>query len=554
MKTDRILRLALRLVLVAIMSGVSTHRVWADPSQSAIMNITGDLTNFNGAGVKIGQEELWVPTNHVDLGANPITTTVFPGAVFSSNGANHATEVAGVMVSTNALTKGIAFGASLFSDAVGSGGPTGDVAAAYYLATNNGAKIINMSFGIPSYNFNTGLRQTNATGNSFWEQGLDSLAQHYGVTLVQAAGNDGRNGTNTIVVPAGAYNMITVGSVTNGLPTSVSVFSSTGYLIDGRSAPDIVAPGGQVLMPGYTTGAGATQTVQKLANGTSFAAPAVAALVADLSQAGAAKIGTIANGSAYKDNSVQDPLVLKAILMNSATPLAGWSQVGTTTNNGLITVVHPLDPNQGAGLANGAAAYNQYINAGSKDLVTYVGGRFSNGSSTNSPVNGQLAPVGWNLSTATFGLTNFYQESMMSTGTISITLDWDREISDDGTNFAVLRLADLNLLLWRSPDNAYTSLTLVAQSVSPVDNIQHLYLNNTVAGYYEIGVNYLNNSIPGVYSNTNLFQAETYGIAYSFSPVPEPSALLLTSSGLIALWQWRLRRVRRRKHPPEDET
>jgi hypothetical protein len=411
-----------------------------------------------------------------------------------------------------------------------------------------------MSYGISAYNFNSGLRQTNATGNSFWEQGLDSLSQHYGVTIVKSAGNDGRYGTNTISVPGGAYNMITVGSVTNGAPATVSAFSATGYLADGRSAPDIVAPGGQVLMPGYTTGGGSTQTVQKLANGTSFAAPAVSALIADLKQAGADKIGTIANGFAYNNNSVQDPMVLKAILLNSATKLAGWSQVGTTTNAGLITVVHPLDPNQGAGLANGAGAYNQYVNAGSKDLVSLVGGRFPNTSTTNTPVNGLLAPVGWDLSNVGIGLTNFYQQSMMSTGTIAITLDWDREISDDGTNYSVLRLADLNLLLWRSPDNAYTSLTLVAQSVSPVDNLQHLYLTDALAGYYEFGVDYLNNSIPGIYSNTNLFQSETYGVAYNFSPVPEPSALLLTASGLIALWQWRLRRVCRCNGPPEDKT
>jgi len=146
-----------------------------------------------------------------------------------------------------------------------------------------------------------------------------------------------------------------------------------------------------------------------------------------------------------------------------------------------------------------------------------------------------------------FGLTNLYQESSMSTGGIAITLDWNREINDDGTNYPVLRLADLNLDLWWSPNSAYTNVTLVAQSVSPVDNDQHLYFTNSMAGYYEFGVYYLNNSIPGIYGNTNLFQGgETYGIAYNFMAVPEPSTWLLTSAGITALWQWRRRRRRRR--------
>src|SRR5580704_14103399 len=152
---------------------------------------------------------------------------------------------------------------------------------------------------------------------------------------------------------------------------------------------------------------------------------------------------------------------MKAVLLNSATQLTGWTQPGTVTNGaGVITITHPLDASQGAGLANGGKAYNQYF-GGDQELISYVGGRFGNGTTTNAPVNGLLNPLGWDFRGSSFGLTNFYQQALPSAGPLRITLSWNEDVANDATN-TVLRLANLDLLLWSSPNNAFTNLTLVA--------------------------------------------------------------------------------------------
>ena len=67
--------------------------------------------------------------------------------------------------------------------------------------------------------------------------------------------------------------------------TNVSAFSSRGYLTNGRSALDILAVGEGITMPqtNGTVAGGGTNT--KVNNGTSFATPAVSAVIARLIQA-----------------------------------------------------------------------------------------------------------------------------------------------------------------------------------------------------------------------------------------------------------------------------
>ncbi|MBI2263528.1 S8 family serine peptidase [Candidatus Berkelbacteria bacterium] len=121
------------------------------------------------------------------------------------------------------------------------------VASAIDYAVNNGATVLNMSFG-----------------GDYSEAVADAISRtkNKGVVAVAAAGNDGNNNT---LYPAGLADVISVGSVNNNDDRS----SFSNY----NSALDIMAPGENVLTAkdggGYVT-----------ASGTSLATPHVAAAAA----------------------------------------------------------------------------------------------------------------------------------------------------------------------------------------------------------------------------------------------------------------------------------
>jgi hypothetical protein len=125
---------------------------------------------------------------------------------------------------------------------------------------------------------------------------------------------------------------------------------------------------------------------------------------------------------------------------------------------------------------------------------------------------------------------------VQSSGELRLTLDWYRDVD---TNNNVLGLANLDLMLWSSPNHSLSNMILEAKSISTVDNVEQLYLTDLPANYYAFGVyydSYSTGTPPG-----SLF----YGLAWDFVPVPEPSALLLVGSGLACLGLWRKYRQRR---------
>jgi hypothetical protein len=531
-----------------ILTMLAPRLALADATSIGLLNLTGSITAYDGSGINIGQLESGVPdSNHVFLsGQIAFTTNLVSGTTGTITA--HATQVAGVMVSTDTTFIGVAPGSHVYSVAQGtSGSDLALVSNAFYLVNVQSVRVINQSFGGSSITnvvqggTNFGARVSNDLGTSTWERGIDALVNTKKVVFVQAAGNDGEAGDNTgagapnsIGSPGAAYNVITVGAVNNA-GTAVASYSSRGYLADGRSKPDIVAPGDNITMPTSPIGVNKDNTTAN--SGTSFATPQVSAVVSRLLEAADTNI----TFSVYHDYAT-DSRTVKAVLLNSATKLAGWTQTGTTTNAGVINVVHPLDANQGAGLVNAGKAYDQFL-GGTYEVASLVGGRFGDMTTTNVPVNGKLDALGWDFRGIGIGLTNSYQMANQAAGEIRLTLAWNRDVANDSdTNYPVLRLADLNLLLWRSTDDAYTNLTLVAQSVSGVDNVQQLYFTDAAAGYYEFGVNYIGNTFATDSYTTNAFQSVDYGVAWSFAAVPEPSALFLVASGLAFLW-WKRKRT-----------
>lgn len=148
-----------------------------------------------------------------------------------------------------------------------------DVALAIRYAADNGAQIINMSFG-KAY-----------SPQQHWVEEAIRYAGRKGVLIVKAAGNSGADLDSVPDYPSGHYrkggrlvpHMITVGATGPYRDALVPVFSNYG-----RETVDVFAPGVQIFSTvGYDSAGIAVQGYKKI-SGTSMAAPVVAGLAAVL--------------------------------------------------------------------------------------------------------------------------------------------------------------------------------------------------------------------------------------------------------------------------------
>ncbi|WP_343307749.1 S8 family serine peptidase [Chitinophaga niabensis] len=165
-----------------------------------------------------------------------------------------------------------------------------DVALGIRYAVDNGAQIINMSFG------------KGFSPNKAWVDDAIRYAQQKGVLLVHAAGNDGANNDEVENFPKDTFddgveadNVITVGASGNGRTGS----KIAGFSNYGKKEVDVFAPGVSI----YSTVPGGIK--YNNASGTSMAAPVVAGVAAMIL-------------SYFPDLSARQ---LKAIIEKTATPL-----------------------------------------------------------------------------------------------------------------------------------------------------------------------------------------------------------------------------------------
>lgn len=244
---------------------------------------------LSGAGVQIGQVELGRPgmpafdspaQSHPDVAPVSVFLRGDPAAantdVLTAGG--HAEAVAGVMVSTTAIHRGVAPGASLHASAYRTGGGFGYTDAMLSMqqvASQTGMRAINMSW----YKETEPMAQLD--GTSLVSKGLDWSAQAHNVLYVLSRGNAADGG----MIPKDSYNGVTVAASAAVETGTDQVFRWVSPVInnftnasDGRRLTHLVAPGVEILgpLPGVMA--------YRADTGSSYAAPHVTGAVALLQE------------------------------------------------------------------------------------------------------------------------------------------------------------------------------------------------------------------------------------------------------------------------------
>jgi len=270
-------------ILLSILSRGSTEKEFIEYFESQNKNKNYDL-NFDGRAI---------------VGDNPtdINDTKYgnPNVIGSVKIESHGTHVAGIILASrnNGIgINGVAHNAKLMSiRAVPDGDERDkDVALAIRYAVDNGAKIINMSFG-KSY-----------SPYRHWVFDAIKYAEKHDVLLVHAAGNSSKNidvkdnfpNDSKDKIIEFADNVLTVGAISHNYNENM-LATFTNY---GKLNVDIFAPGVQI----YAT---VPQNEYKKYSGTSMASPTVAG------------IATLIR-SYYPELSASQ---VKHIIMNSGTKL-----------------------------------------------------------------------------------------------------------------------------------------------------------------------------------------------------------------------------------------
>jgi hypothetical protein len=269
------------------------------------------------------------------------------------------------------------------------------------------------------------------------------VLRRYDYLIETANGGDGMTavvGVNNNANPmpyllSSSYNVIAVGR-TDGVHSSGLTLSGYG---PGRSKPDIVAPAGS----------------------SSTATAMVSSAASMLYQ------------SAVAPDAAKNE-VMKATLLAGATKgeFPSWSRTQTA----------PLDDKYGAGELN---VYNSY--------VIQLGGRQS--ASAAEPT-ASIGSYGWDYQDRKADSSvgdlyyNFQVASGSSASDVSIILAWNVNVTDtnpaEGVFAPAESLQNLDLQLFNSTAGFMDSL--LDQSVSAVDNVEHIYLNSLGPGTYTLKV------------------------------------------------------------------
>ena len=238
----------------------------AKPTQKADV---AENWGFEGDGVSVAileDSRVEFDNPYLDLGGSSESDTVrVPG---DSNVDQHATATAGMVASQHGTQEGIAQGADLYS-ANATTYNDSDLSDAMDWAVNNHLDIINNSWG-----GNTGNTDLNVH-----DRHLDYIVRNEADTVTVAAGNEAngcQSGTDRVVSPARAYNVISVGGFNDNNTTTwdddtVYICSSFVDPSTGVEKPEVAASGANIV----STSDDSSNWIEGAGSGTSYAAPMV---------------------------------------------------------------------------------------------------------------------------------------------------------------------------------------------------------------------------------------------------------------------------------------
>ena len=247
---------------------------------------------YKGTGIKIGIIESdagrYDPTCP-HLRSIPSSRLLFVneagegGTAISTTVNNHATVVTSIVVGQS-----VTIGSHTYEGVV-------PLATVYQMPISDTAELIRgfeklVSYGVTVINFSAGAD----TGNAYngIDKNIDRLIHETGVSFIKSAGNSGDNVTS----PGKALNAITVGNAdtinsssftAKSFPYAMHTSSSYNHANYLPNKPDIVAPGTRIRVVQSTTGTNNFYYSNgERSTGTSFAAPIVTGIVAQMQQAG----------------------------------------------------------------------------------------------------------------------------------------------------------------------------------------------------------------------------------------------------------------------------
>jgi hypothetical protein len=548
-------------------------------SASALVSSLGGTSIFNGVYINevIGADAFY---NQGYFGQNAVVANIEAGAVWGAHESTvgriaqtifdpsisasslgqadwHATMVGQALGGSGLYTyqDGIASAATIWAGSIATqwvGNPLdqyvggfsitdASVSYAYRTAMQTGingvrADVINSSWG---YDESTGADALTVM--------VDALIRNNGVVGVFAAGNTGP-GANTVGAPATGYNGISVGALTNSTGNlaydRVADFSSRGMsdfynpqtetiTPNARATVDIAAPGDNLTLAFYggmsgghiagtdsTAGAG-EYYISDMA-GTSFAAPIVAGAAALMIDA----------GKSYGAAEMTHPLVIKSVMMASATPTVGWDN-GQFQDGTVTRTLQALDLASGAGALNLQQAHTIYLGNSqliaptvyATDGLTTLGVAGNGGSSA-------IASAGWDLGSIQSSANIYTLAQYLAAGSqFSAVLTWfaERDFTDVLGSAVDLALTNLSLELWRLDE--LLGYKMIGRSEAPIGTTEHLRMSLSDSGQYEMRVIWEGQN----YNVNNTSTATPYGLAWSFASIPEPSVGILALVSLCVV-------------------
>ncbi len=307
------------------------------------------------------------------------------------------------------------------------------------------------------------------------------------------------NGLGRLDVPllSHAFNLIAVGR-SDGQHHS----GPTGLGIDGpgRHKPEIVAPAGA----------------------TSFSTPLIAG-------AGALMVETArTHPLLFLDPDAERADLIKAVLLAGATHRPGWTNNAPASGPLRGSTTTPMDDKWGTDQVN--VDKSHWILTGAAQA-----GSATLGAAATVP------HAGWDAVDIGSGEQRYWRFEVLNTQPyVSALVAWNRRV--DPVLFASYQMPDLDLELWRL-DSRGQPQTLVGdpglpyfaagnvQSISPVENVEHLYLNALAPGEYALE---LRRSSDG-------FATWTAAVAWELD-CPDPFAYgtgKVTSLGQVPKLRWR---------------